>query len=114
LASATGATIKVIAVPNRLFGASVTVAGLVAGRDIREALRGKELGAGMVIPDVMLKEGEGRFIDDVTVAELSESLGCEVLVVPATPWGVYEGLKRHAERLISIRKFGSVNDRNEL
>jgi len=44
---------------------------------------------------VMLKEGEGSFIDDVTVDELAEALGCEVIVVPATPWGVYEGLQRH-------------------
>ena len=99
LASATGAVIEVMAVPNRLFGAPVTVTGLVAGRDIIELLKEKEHGSVLVIPDVMLKEGEGRFIDDMTVTELAESLGCEVLVVPATPWGVYEALKQHAGRM---------------
>ena len=93
LASATGLIIEVMAIPNRLFGASVTVTGLVAGRDIIDVLKDKDLGTGIFVPDVMLKEGEGRFIDDVTVAELTEALGCKVHVVPATPWGVYEGLR---------------------
>jgi putative radical SAM enzyme (TIGR03279 family) len=94
LASATGAAIEVVAVPNRLFGAAVTVTGLVAGRDIIELLKDRAIGTVLFIPDVMLKEGEGSFIDDVTVDGLAEALGCEVLVVPATPWGVYEGLQR--------------------
>lgn len=92
LASVTGAVIRVVAVPSRLFGPSVTVTGLVAGRDIIEELRGRDLGTALVIPDVMLKEEE-RFIDDLTVAELTATLGCEILVVPATPWGFYEALR---------------------
>ena len=92
LANVTGVTIQVVAVPNELFGPSVTVTGLLGGRDILASLRGRELGSGVVIPDVMLKEGE-LFIDDMTVEELSESLGCELIVVPATPWGLYEALR---------------------
>ena len=92
LDSATGMTTRVVAVPNSLFGPSVTVTGLVGGGDIIEALRGRELGAFVIIPDVMLKEGE-RFLDDMTVEELSSSLGCEILVVPANPWGFYEALR---------------------
>jgi len=94
LSKVTGATIRVVAVPNRLFGPAVTITGLVVGQDIRELLRGKVLGDAVVIPDVMLKEGE-RFIDDMTVAELAQSLGCELLVVPATPWGFYNCLNRN-------------------
>ena len=92
LDSLTGMTTRVVAVPNRLFGQSVTVTGLVGGGDIIEALRGEELGAFVIIPDVMLKEG-GRFIDDMTVAELSRDLGYEIVVVPANPWGFYEALR---------------------
>ena len=99
LASVTGLVVDVVAVPNRLFGTAVTVAGLIAGSDIVEALKDYDLGDVLFIPDVMLKEGEGSFIDDVTVAELAESLRCEVLVVPATPWGIYEGLQQHAVKL---------------
>ncbi len=92
LDSATGMTTQVVAVPNSLFGPSVTVTGLVGGEDIVAALQAKELGAFVVVPDVMLKEGEW-FLDDMTVAELSSSLGCEVVVVPANPWGFYEALR---------------------
>jgi putative radical SAM enzyme (TIGR03279 family) len=92
LSSATGMTFHLVAVPNELFGPSVTVTGLLGGRDICKVLRGKDLGNLVVIPDVMLKDRE-CFIDDMTVTELSESLGCEVVVVPATPWGLYDALR---------------------
>ncbi len=93
LGVATGATLKVVAIPNVLFGPMVTVTGLVAGRDIIAALRGEPVGDVLIIPDVMLKDGE-CFIDDMTVQELAQKLGCEVLVVPANPSGFYESLKR--------------------
>lgn len=96
LAAATGAELCVVAVPNRLFGPPVTVTGLVGGRDILEALRGTHPGSAIVVPDVMLKEGEGSFIDDVTVEDLATVLGCGIVVVPATPWGFYEGLRELA------------------
>ncbi len=92
LDSLTGITTSVVPVPNGLFGPSVTVTGLVGGLDIKMALQGKGLGTVVMIPDVMLKEGE-RFMDDMTVAELSRQLGCELLVVPANPWGYYEALR---------------------
>ena len=75
LATVTGVSIEVMAVPNRLFGASVTVAGLVAGKDIIEFLKDTDLGNVLFIPDVMLKEGEGRFIDKLTVAKREADQG---------------------------------------
>ena len=98
LSAVTGATLEVVAVPNILFGQSVTVTGLVAGRDIVAALKGGKPGEVVVIPDVMLKEGEGRFIDDLTVAELEAELDRPVLVVPASPAGIYEALRHRAAR----------------
>lgn len=93
LAAKTGATLQPVAVRNRLFGESVTVTGLVAGRDIIEELRGSELGDVVLIPDVMLKEGEGVFLDDLSVDELGDALGAKVIVVEATPSGIYETLR---------------------
>jgi hypothetical protein len=46
----------------------------------------------------MLKEGEGRFIDDLTVVGLEAELDRPVMVVPATPAGFYEALRRLAAR----------------
>lgn len=94
LSAKTGVTLRPLAVPNLMFGDMVTVTGLVAGRDIMTALRGKELGDLVLVPDVMLKEGEGIFLDDVTVEELEAELGRDVVIVPATPRGIYEAMVR--------------------
>lgn len=94
LAAATGCSIGVAVVENRLFGRYVTVAGLVSGKDILETMRDIDPGDALIIPDVMLKEGEGLFLDDLTPDDLSRLLGVPVVVVPSTPAGVLAGLKR--------------------
>lgn len=93
LAEKTGITMKTIAVRNLLFGETVTVTGLVSGRDIIEGLKGKDLGDLLFVPDVMLKEGEGVFLDDLAVEDLENTLGVEVKVVEATPNGIYQALR---------------------
>jgi NifB/MoaA-like Fe-S oxidoreductase len=92
LSQVTGATILPVAVKNRLFGKTVTVTGLVCGRDIIASLLGLDLGDLVLIPDVMIKEGEGVFLDDLTLEELERELGKPVLVVESTPFGIYRAL----------------------
>lgn len=92
LSQATGASVVAVAVKNRLFGPSVTVTGLVCCRDIISALQEVELGDLVLVPDVMLKEGEGVFIDDLTVDDLERELGKPVQVVESTPYGIYDAL----------------------
>jgi NifB/MoaA-like Fe-S oxidoreductase len=43
----------------------------------------------VLIPDVMLKEGEGLFLDDTTLDEVEKALRTRVVVVEATPRGIY-------------------------
>jgi putative radical SAM enzyme (TIGR03279 family) len=93
LAEKTGVEIAVREVENRLFGASITVSGLVAGRDIIASLTGFDAGACLLVPDVMLKEGEGVFLDEVTLGELEKRAGCPVLVFDSTPDGFYHVLR---------------------
>jgi len=50
------------------------VAGLLAGSDLLAALSGKDLGESLFIPRVLLKEGSGLFLDDMTVEQLEEAL----------------------------------------
>jgi putative radical SAM enzyme (TIGR03279 family) len=92
LSAVTGAAINAVVVKNRLFGPTVTVTGLVCGRDIITELQGRELGDLVVVPDVMMKEGEGVFIDDLTVADLERELGKPVQVVETTPFGIYQAV----------------------
>ncbi len=96
LGEKTGVEIETVAVENRLFGESVTVCGLVAGNDIIAAMDGVEIGQALLVPDVMLKEGEGVFLDDVTLDELGKRLGCRVMVFEATPLGCYRAIKEVA------------------
>ncbi len=93
VASRTGAVLNAIAIPNRLFGERVTVTGLVAGRDIVATLQGQTLGELVLVPEVMLKEGEGRFLDDLTTQELSQALQLPVVNFEGTPAGLYKALK---------------------
>jgi putative radical SAM enzyme (TIGR03279 family) len=92
LAAKTGIDFRTVSVPNRLFGGEVTVTGLVAGRDILAALKGCEQPGTLLLPDVMLKEGEGCFLDDLTVADIAAELQTPVVVVPSTPRGIYEAV----------------------
>jgi putative radical SAM enzyme (TIGR03279 family) len=89
----TGVEIVSVGVENRLFGDSVTVSGLVAGNDIIAAVAGHDLGSCLLVPDVMLKEGAGMFLDDVTLAELERRVGSRVVVFDSTPGGFYRALR---------------------
>jgi len=93
LGEKTGVTLVPVAVENRLFGESVTVSGLVSGGDIITALEGVEIGRALLVPDVMLKEGEGMFLDDMPLEELGKKLGCRVETFDCTPQGMYRLLK---------------------
>ena len=70
-----GLTIRVHKIVNRFFGETVTVAGLLTGKDICEQLRGKDLGDELLFPAVMLRADGDVFLDDMTPAQLSEHLG---------------------------------------
>lgn len=97
LSAKTGLELVAMAIQNRLFGASVTVSGLVSGSDIIFALEGQEIGVALLVPDVMIKEGEGIFLDDVSLEELGTRLGCRVMTFDSTPQGLYRALKQLAK-----------------
>ena len=67
--------IKVRKITNNFFGESITVAGLLTGKDIAEQLKGEDLGDELLIPRAALRFGEDVFLCGMTVSELSERLG---------------------------------------
>lgn len=93
LGERTGVDIAVVAVENRLFGESVTVSGLVTGNDILVSLAGRDAGLAVMVPDVMIKEGEGVFLDDVSLEELERRVGCRCVIFDATPHGCYRAIR---------------------
>ena len=68
-------------VENKRFGESVTVAGLLCGEDIADALRGKLLHGRLLIPRSMLRHEGDMFLDDMTPAQLEVLLGVPVVPV---------------------------------
>ena len=72
---------KVYAIENDFFGHSIDVAGLVTGGDLISQLRGKPLGERLLIPQNMLRDGEGVFLDDVTLDDVERELNIHVVVV---------------------------------
>ena len=73
-----GLTVRVHPVINRFFGESVTVAGLLTGKDVAEQLSGRDLGDELLFPAVMLRADGDLFLDDMTPKELSQRLGVGV------------------------------------
>ena len=73
--------INVYKITNHFFGESITVAGLLTGKDILEQLSGKELGEVLYIPQNALRAGEETFLCGMTVTELSQGLGVSVVPV---------------------------------
>ncbi len=74
--------IQIIAVENRFFGSSVSVAGLITGSDILKNIEGKKLGERILIPETMLRKGEDVFLDDVTISQVADKAMVPVIAVP--------------------------------
>ena len=76
-----GASVRQITAKNQLFGPSVTVAGLLAGKDILKAIERKRLGSVLVIPANALKEDEGIFLDNLKLADVEAAAGVPIRTV---------------------------------
>ena len=73
LAAATGADVEVVEVGNKYFGESVTIAGLLGGRDILEAL-GDSRDADVIVLPAEALNADNVFIDGLTQSELVAAL----------------------------------------
>lgn len=76
-----GLTVTVAEIQNDFFGHSITVAGLLSGRDLQNQLKGRELGDALLIPAATLRSGEDVFLCGMTLSELSASLGVKVIPI---------------------------------
>lgn len=73
-----GLRVRVYRIVNRFFGESITVSGLMTGRDIADQLAGQPLGEELLLPRCCLRAGEDVFLCGMTLPELSEKLGVPV------------------------------------
>ncbi len=81
LNSVGGLKVSMVALASQYWGQSMTVTGLLTGQDILHALKGQALGDAIFLPSLMLKHNDTCFLDDMTVAELSQQLQTPILVI---------------------------------
>ena len=90
---AEGINIDLIPVENRFFGDSITVTGLLTGKDIiRTFLDKVEEQEAILVPDVALKETEDVFLDDISMKDMEDALKVPVKKIASTPEGLIEGI----------------------
>lgn len=89
--------VAVLGVPNRFFGESVTVAGLVTGGDIVYELSrsgSDKLFKQALFPSSMLRSGESVFLDDMTPDQVCKASGMKLECVEPTGTGLLEAMDR--------------------
>lgn len=84
--------IEIFVIENRFFGDSVTVAGLLTGRDIIEAIEGRISGDILLIPSVTLRDEGAIFLDDLTPKDIEDAIGVKTQVIDSTPEGLIGAL----------------------
>jgi putative radical SAM enzyme (TIGR03279 family) len=80
-----GLTVDLVALASQYWGQQMTVTGLLTGQDLLSSLPNKDLGDRVLIPSVMLKHDEAKFLDDVTIEEVSRQLQIPMLAVSGIP-----------------------------
>ena len=73
--------INVVKIINEFFGESITVSGLLTGKDIYGQLKDKELGDELLIPASALRAEDEDFLCGMTLRELSDKLGIKITPV---------------------------------
>jgi len=60
--------------PSPYWGQEQVVTGLLTGSDLLEGLAGRDLGERLLLPRVMLRQGEEAILDDMTLSQLQRGL----------------------------------------
>ena len=84
--------VNVVKIINKFFGESITVSGLLTGKDIYEQLVGVELGDELLIPESALRAQDLDFLCGMTLNELQDKLGVKVTPVGNDGYGFAEAV----------------------
>jgi putative radical SAM enzyme (TIGR03279 family) len=91
-ADAVDSPVRVLPVTNRLFGGNVSVAGLIAGRDLAAAVTDDGAQGIYLVPDIILNS-DGLTLDDLSFAEVATLCGAELRLVSSDAAGLLAGLE---------------------
>jgi putative radical SAM enzyme (TIGR03279 family) len=70
-----GLHIHKVALNSEYWGQEITVTGLLTGQDLLRVLKDQDLGDGILLPSLMLKHDDDRFLDDMTIEQVAVQLG---------------------------------------
>lgn len=73
-----GLEVNMRALCSDYWGQTISVTGLLTGHDLLLNLEGQDLGDGILLPNVMLKNGELVFLDDLSIEELARQLNTKI------------------------------------
>jgi NifB/MoaA-like Fe-S oxidoreductase len=76
-----GLELSLHGLPSPYWGQDQVVTGLLTGSDLLDGLAGRDLGEALLLPSVMLRQGEPVFLDDLTMAELEQRLAVPISLV---------------------------------
>ncbi|NJN55987.1 MAG: TIGR03279 family radical SAM protein [Leptolyngbyaceae cyanobacterium SL_5_9] len=76
-----GLEVEMVALNSQYWGQEITVTGLLTGQDLLQALSGRDLRQGILLPSLMLKHDDSCFLDDMRVEDLSQQLNAPIFTV---------------------------------
>lgn len=88
-----GTTVRVRPIVNRFFGESVTVAGLITGRDLTDQCREVEADAILIVNSMLRAEGD-LFLDDMTLEEVRRALPAPLRLTGPTGGDFWRAISR--------------------
>lgn len=74
-----GTTLRVVSAENTMFGPQINVSGLLTGEIVRDAVAEESSGEPVFISETMVSRRTNTFLDDMSVSDLSEALGRDVI-----------------------------------
>ena len=76
-----GVRLRLIGLPSPYWGQEQVVTGLLTGQDLIDGLSQEDLGDELLLPSVMLRQGQPVFLDDMTLMQVRDALPVPVRVV---------------------------------
>jgi NifB/MoaA-like Fe-S oxidoreductase len=76
-----GVQLMLHGLPSPYWGQDQVVTGLLTGQDLLDGLMDQDLGDQLLLPSVMLRQGDPVFLDDMTLDQLREALPVPIRIV---------------------------------
>jgi putative radical SAM enzyme (TIGR03279 family) len=74
-------TISLAPLRSDYWGQEITVTGLLTGQDLIDSLQNQDLGQGILLPSLMLKHDDTKFLDDLTLEDVAQALKTSIFPV---------------------------------